>query len=819
MAKSPLSGRKRVSTNSINSCTTDNSVIELDMSFTLIQKLQNPSTINLRDWCYFQCDPSKQLANFSRVERMKILYSWVKNQFKNKFAHETISETIYYLKRYIIFCDSKRYNPFSKAGYLSYCGNVGELRRLVNVAYETKPYLFMYEDGEELGLQESKAAHIKIHIDKGLMAAGFSVSKFQTTLKGFQNNDRTSRTVSYSDQEWELLLRRFSYCFHSLAIQLIKYREEFPDSPPPKTLEVIIDHIDGKDIKITLSGKTPNSASAPFQQCMFMGYILFSYYTAFNTSTSLEIRFPINTIEKTRPGRTQKYVKIRGYKGRASKDVQALFASLPDQSSHKEAIDGIETGFVIADIDKRDKNGIKDGLTFIEIMKLFSQSFNNDKFGKLFYSLNSNFKPVTLERSYSATYAASRLEILSDRRVNIVDHVVRSVFDMIINHKMNHYFTYTSKSGSQKVSKKIVKIGHTNVKRRVINLSYVALRCLTNIELKNIIMPLHYSERDEDGFITVSFSYVDGSTGQFLVDSKYQSFLTLLESFSKRYNRLPSGRMKKIMNPPLLLPIGCKGKTRQWKEDLYPFIAHTNLLNYGIYMGDYFLSINSSRVRKTNSDLEYKPEDNGFSARLILQHSIETQSKNYVNGHPKENKRILSQGLSALTNISKGMTRNQALEKVKSDLNIPILSYDEYIRRNMPTNPNGLLCDGKLDISDTKQKDWHYSAKKWAEKEGIIKEGQDISCYQYDLCIFCKGAQLVNDAFSIYKLLSFLEALNDGIDVFPQNEQVITNKIIRFREHLINIPPETIVEAEDLLFEKGRYFLFKSTDSVIQYIK
>ncbi|CAK2662850.1 hypothetical protein VCRA2133E348_1330001 [Vibrio crassostreae] len=177
---------------------------------------------------------------------------------------------------------------------------------------------------------------------------------------------------------------------------------------------------------------------------------------------------------------------------------------------------------------------------------------------------------------------------------------------------------------------------------------------------------------------------------------------------------------------------------------------------------------------------------------------------------------MVSQGLSALIKIAKGHHRNNAVEEVKKELSIPILAYEKYKQRNMPTNPNGIACDGRPSFLNTQ--DFHYSARKFAEHEGIIDEVGDIACYQYDLCVFCKSAQLVDDPHSVYKLLSFLEAIQDASDLFPERSELINRKVERFKHHISSLPLETVDSAEALLDEHGRYFMFKTTDSVIQHL-
>ncbi|WP_017791253.1 hypothetical protein [Vibrio vulnificus] len=325
-----------------------------------------------------------------------------------------------------------------------------------------------------------------------------------------------------------------------------------------------------------------------------------------------------------------------------------------------------------------------------------------------------------------------------------------------------------------------------------------------------------------DGNITISFKYLDGSKGDFTVDSKYRRFLQLVERYAATRNPIPgitrvglSNRRSGGTKPPFLLPLGKQNHTYQWSEGKVPISSY--LLNLcGIDHGDYFLNINSSRIRVTHSDLEYKPEERGLTAQKILQHSIETADRRYRNGHPVSNSKQISQGMMVLSHIAAGKTRNEAIETVEQELKIPVLEYEIWKKRNRPTNPNGVDCDGKVDLSS--EKDWHYAACKFAEEKGIIEEGQDITCYQYDLCPFCKSAKLVDDPYAIYKLLSFLDALSEGIDQYPERASIIQSKIERFQVHLDDVPLETIEQAEDLFEEKGRYLLFNSLSSVTQYL-
>ncbi|ELJ8616151.1 hypothetical protein V5H08_09175 [Vibrio cholerae] len=819
MAKSRLS----VSRNQhkpITQLKTKDNVTSLDLSFELHQRgMAYSIKYNLLDWCHEQCDPQKPLVKPSRLNRMQKLKAWVNQERKNQSSGASIRTKLDSLKQYISFCDFNKLDPFSQGGYLSYVGNSGQLWRLVNAANEPKRYHFQYHDGEEAGLLESTAFTLKNLLDILLTALDFDVSDWQATLKPFSIKNSESSTQPYTSSEWYALVKRTQLFFFSLATQLIAFKEENPEAPPPQCLEgIVVDRNNGRDITITLRGK--DGSVSPFNQCMAAAYTLFAYYTAFNDTVIKDVRHPIKVITSKVEGRTSKTAQVRAYKSRASKDVKALFAG-SDENLHPEAIEK-EAGFIVAEINKRDAVGKIDGITFIQTLELLSKSYSNDPFDTLIYFLDKEGEKDKVNVSHALLKLSQNLNLLSSRRGELTEHLIKTYTDIVENQNMPIFNWIQREDGARTMNKQVIYLNKRTATKRSTPIAYAAFSCMTDVSLRNALIPLHYAEKDANGEITVSFKYVDGSEGEFTVTAKHLPFLQLVECHAATRNPLPKerslggiGRRSNATNPPFLLPLGTKSMTYQWQEGEVPISAC--MLSYcGIGYGDYFLNINSRRIRVTHSDLEYKPEERGMTAQKILQHSIDTADKKYRNGHTVQNNKQVSQGLMALSRIAEGETRNEAIESVKAELKIPVLEYEVWKKRNQPTNPNGISCDGKIDLNS--EKDWHYAARKFAEEMGIIKEGDDITCYQYDLCPFCKSAKLVDDPYAIYKLLSFLDVFSEAIDRYPERASVIQSKIERFQEHLDDLPFETIEKAEDLLEEKGRYPLFHSLSSVTQFL-
>lgn len=815
MAKSRLAA-SRNQNKSIIQPKLDDNVTTLDLTFQLLPRgMVYSSKYNLLNWCYEQCDPQNQLAKPSRIIRMKKLKAWVDLEKKNQTSQAYINRNLQTLKRYITFCDVKNLDPFCQAGYLAYAGNAGHLRHLVKAAIEPKTYQFQYENGEVCGLGEPAAYDTKMHLDKVLSLLDFDVSDWQATIKPFSRQINES-TTPYTSSEWYALVKKTQFFFFSIANQLIDFKEKNPALPMPSTMgNIVVDRINNCDITITVGGgNLQNGASTPFNQCMAAAYTLFAYYTAFNDTAIKDVRHPIKVITSKTEGRTSKIAQVRAYKGRSAKDVQALF-STSEEHLHEEANDDT-AGFIIADINKRDKVGYANGIKFLETLRLLSKAYSDDPFDTLIYFLDKNGEKAKVKISDALRKLSQHLNLLSERRGVLTEHLVKTYIDIVENNKMTIFKWIYEDDGSKIMNKQIVDLGQTTSTKRTIPIAYAALSCMTDSPLRNALLPLDYSKKDDNGEITVTFKYLNGTESKFNVAAKYRSFLELVERYAAAKNPLPSGRgSRSSTRPAFLLPLGKASETYQWREGETPITADM-LSICGIGYGDYFLNINSRRIRVTHSDLEYTPEDNGRAVQTVLQNTAATADKRYRNGHPTSNNKQISQGMLTLTHIANGKTRKEAVEQVKQELKIPVLEYETWKLRNQPTNPNGIVCDGEIDLAT--EKNWHHAARKFAEDKGIITKGQNITCYQYDLCVFCKSAKLVDDPYAIYKLLSFLDALGESIDQYPERASIIQLKIERFQAHLDDLSLETLEQAEKLLEENGRYPLFDSLSSVTQYL-
>jgi hypothetical protein len=820
MAKSPIASVKK-STPSPPPTSNGVGIEQLDMVVVLNNILgygTATTTFNLKRLCHHQCDSSQALATPCRRKMVKKFYKVITQGKKDGMSHATLRKRIDTFSTYLKDSDNLNVDPFSEDGYKTMHNANWEK---VAAAIEAKKYIYQYEDGEPLGKKESSAQGNKAELDSILNRIGFNVYKYQSYLKQFRKTDKAT-TIPYMPNEWQTMLRRLNYYFTNLATRLIAYKDANPTLPPPDTLkDVVIDVVGDKEITIDLKTKNNRgsiTANSPFNQAMASGYLLFAYYTAFNATSILDVRHPISIIKEDRAGRTSRTVKVKGYKGRSNSEVRALFESL-DESLHVVSNDDTEdAGIVVTDIDKRDTNGIEDGVTFIEVLSTLSEIYSTEEFGRLFYIYTSSGAGRFVDDTIPSV--AMNLGLYTSSRYALADYFIKLFYDLYNSNTYPQYSVTSTPELGRVVNTSIIESTTNRRGRRLKSMMFGAIQCLTDIELKGIIMPLGYGEPDDDGNIKVSFKYDDGRDGDFVVPFQYKEFLKKVETYSQTYNPIPSpkrgdGYGSVSHKAPYLLPIGGRYNTSQWNTPK-DVLGRLFLRDYGLSYNDFYLSLSSSRIRATTSNLEYSPEDNGFSAREILQQALETQEIHYVNGHPTENQRMASQGMNSLVRIASGQSRDAAVASLKTEFGIPVLAYEEYKARNMPTNPNGVLCDGVARVSG--KDGTHCGAKKFANKEIEGADVGDIPCYQYDMCVKCKSAQLVDDVHAVYKLISFIDALEDAIQLYPERASVIESRVASFYSKLDTLPESTREKAENMLDENGRYFMFEEHNSVIQYI-
>ena len=432
----------------------------------------------------------------------------------------------------------------------------------------------------------------------------------------------------------------------------------------------------------------------------------------------------------------------------------------------------------------------------------------------MFYHLNGKGQPVRLDFNSKANVTQSILSVYHDDRAVHSGYLVERFYEVLEQNAITEVFVRNNFVVKQQ--KKLAPIG---TKRWSIAMAYAALRSMTDVTLKGIYMPLSYSNVNARGFITVSYVYDNGKSGFFEVDGRYEPFLKRLEAYSSHYN--PVVRSKYSPNQkltPFLFPLGDKYQTYQWDG------VELDISNYlgkvGIFSGDYLVSLSSQRFRATAANNNFNPDDEGLSvATSLTQNTLQTLRDHYINGHPTQNQVIASQAIEVLEEYCATGNLEDAKDKVRRSRRIEVLEYEAWKQLRQPTNMSGFLCGG---TPSGRAETEHRASQKLATNlfDGDVK----IPCYQYDHCIECSSARLVNDVQSAYKLLSFVELLEESSLSMPERQDELNeraNKLLLLAED--NLSANVLDAAEQKLHVEGRYFIhstnFMNSMETVVYAK
>ncbi|MEZ9589607.1 hypothetical protein AB4302_01370 [Vibrio breoganii] len=679
------------------------------------------------------------------------------------------SVSTYYenLYSYLAFCDAINVNPFTENGYLKYAGNDGELRHRIKMFSPSKR-LWEYNHGDELGVKESSVSGMLTSLRTALEWSGLPISDWARHHRGFSRD--TTPFKGYSEEEEEFLVTRLETLFFTLAPQLIAAKES--NTPLPETLPLIIRlglHEETVHIPTSLevkrtgrskSGTAVNSCAA-FNLTMGAAYHLMCFFTSLNDSNIRNIAHPIHVHTEERDKSLQ-VVKVSSYKPRANSEVDALLVG------------------ELFDVCKRD------GVKFITLLERLSKLYGNGEDGsELLFTLNN----------HSEVNDSFNLEILNKQLVNQL-HLLspyragslpwfKELFYAYRNQQCITLKRVVNHLGRNVVHKEVQAISNGKVGQGASNSAYCILSCYTDLPLKGILLPLTYSEKDSDGNVTVSFYYRNGEHECFKVPA---SDLALIKAIEQYATEKADKQPKKYER--LLLAKTSQNVPSGW-EGISP-ISATLISTWSVEPNHYYLSLQSSRWREMNSNQAYA--EGGIQAvQSLLQNSGETIQRSYSNGLPLLNKVILSQSMEVIEKLF-DHNLEQAKDAVAKRRGIPMLTYEEGEKKRK-TNPNGIACNGKQVIIDGKN----------TQRETNYALGVDLPCAEFDMCHKCQSAKAVGEVDAIYKLVSYIDVLKEGLDMFPDSKGEALEKIEQFEFTLDGASDDVFDEAMNKFNTQGRH--------------
>lgn len=775
MAKSPLAKNSKT----VKYVRNSKNVVPLHL--TIPNKNSN-SNSNSRKVTEFDISHLLHLAanrnNVKINSRIPFLRSFCKktNQYvDNGRSAQTVSTLYDTLRAFIVFCDAVNVDPFSEAGYLKYAGNDGELRHRIKM-YRPSKRLWEMSHGDELGIKEITAAGMASALRTALSWCGLPAETWATHHRGFTGEKTPNK--GYSDAEEEVLVARLSELFFILAPLLIAAKKE--NLVLPNELPVVIDLGDHKEIisiKTSLTtqnhgmSKTGTSVkpAAAFNMAMGAAYHLMCFFTSLNDGDVQSIAHPVTTHTDERDKSLQ-VVKVSSFKARANKEVDAV---LTNQSF---------------DVDKRD------GVKFINILETLSALYGGGEEGaELLFTLNNQGEKSNWFRlSELNKHLMVELNLLSPTRASCLPWF-KELFYSYRNQHVIELKKQTNTLGRTFLSKVTRPYSKASSTQGATNSAYCILSCYTHLPLKGILLPLTYSDKDADGNISVSFKYRNGESHHFSVPAADKALIEDIEQFateladkqdSKSYERL-------------LLKRGNQSKAPKSWEGI-SIISASLMRKWSIAPNEYFISLQSSRWREMTSNQVYSVSGVG-GVQSILQNLLQTIDKHYANGDPRLNRVIVSQALQVMEQLDEDTGLEQAKEIVAAKLGISMLTHDEWKKKQeeerAKTNPNGIHCNGQQNIAGGKN----------TQRETNNAMKLQLSCAEYDMCHKCQSAKAVDETQSIYKLISFIDVLKEAVNLYPNAQEEVHERIAAFEVTLDGASKDVYDGAMVLFNQNGRH--------------
>ncbi|PCD85441.1 hypothetical protein [Vibrio mediterranei] len=702
----------------------------------------------------------------SRAVFIRSFCKKAKQYVNNGNSAHTASSNYENLRSYLAFCDAINVNPFTENGYLKYAGNDGELRHRIKMFTPSKR-LWEYNHGDELGIKESTVPTMLSFLRSALEWCGLPISDWARNHRGFTGEKTPFK--GYSDEE-ELLVTRLETLFFTLAPQLIAAKES--NIPLPETLPLIISlGLQEETVHIPTSlaarargrgksGTTVNTGSA-FNLTMGAAYHLMCFFTSLNDSNIRNIAHPIHVHAEARDKSLQ-VVKVSSHKPRANSEVDALLVG------------------ELFDVNKRD------GVKFIKLLERLSKLYGSGEDGsELLFTLNNHSEVNgSFDLRELNKQLVNQLHLLSPYRAGSLPWF-KELFYAYRNQQYISLKKVVNHLGRNVVHKDVQAASKNRAEQGASNSAYCILSCYTDLPLKGILLPLTYSEKDSDGNVTVSFYYRHSETGSFKVPA---SDLALIKDIEQYATEKADKQPKKYER--LLLTKTSRSVPSDW-EGISP-ISASLMRRWSVEPNHYYLSLQSSRWREMNSNQAYA--EGGIQAvQSLLQNKQETIERSYINGLPSLNKVIISQSIEVIENLFDN-NLEQAKDAVAKRRGIPMLTYEEgELKRK--TNPNGIACNGKQVIVDGKN----------TQRETNYALGIDLPCAEFDMCHKCQSAKAVDEVDAIYKLISYIDVLKEGLDMFPDSKGEALEKIEQFEFTLDGASDDVFDEAMNKFNTQGRH--------------
>lgn len=683
----------------------------------------------------FHTDCNKSNKKTNDKDRIHYVSAFIKNIDKSYKAGDnqvSIYRMVSNLKRYFIFCDELDLLPFSESALEAFHNELVSKCAIYN---NRKPFLFQYANGEKLGIKEITASGIINSVREALEMCGYPAYSITSQFIPMRYGDEVSYEA-LSDNERNVFLKKIQQYFFELSAQLLANDgKEPPNELYIKVNETKIFIGSISRVKKRTGDFTPTSE--PLNMAMVAAYLLLTFYSGFNESQTLDLGRELK-IDKSKSRSNHKFYNIEAKKPRAGgKMVKATIGGHIDKNSWK----------------------------FIKTLIDLSDKYDTENSGLLLYQKSRKGNIQRLSPTKGVAYLRNDLFLINDNALMVAKHLSNQYIDIATKKKML-MISLKKENLSTSVIKRWGKVKQPQKIAPVIAFSVLSVISGLGENLKGILNDLKIN-KISGGKIEVFYIKDDGLKGKFICDSFFLKFLNTLVDYNNNLKYIPNNRYLIIFGSRI-------SGFRQW-EGLSPKSLLYYLEQIGVRANDYFMPITSSRLRETYARIGRNNGESDDVIALILNNTLSTVLKHYSTGNRDESRKVMDEALRILNNIVNGKDLNDAIKSTLSDLKIPILSIRDPNFNKGKINAAGFHCNGENKPNS------HKVTGRRAVKLGI--DTAKLPCFQYDKCLECKSAKLVDDEEALYRSLSCAESIAVGAEYFPEQYEAL----IRYSDRLKNV--------------------------------
>ncbi|MCH2055742.1 MAG: hypothetical protein MK214_03820 [Thalassotalea sp.] len=260
----------------------------------------------------------------------------------------------------------------------------------------------------------------------------------------------------------------------------------------------------------------------------------------------------------------------------------------------------------------------------------------------------------------------------------------------------------------------------------------------------------------------------------------------------------------------LLFPHIAKDKTLgNWLKNPPQNAINEQLVKYG------YAHINSSRFRKTRSDILMKVMNSVVEVANANNTTVSTARSSYLNGVEQDHQRSLASAFQVQAGIAKGKNKKEAIDELSFKFKDPLSNFDyKKLKKNGTANktPSGMRCEKP-------QGDKAKKVINALKKAGLALNDSINSCTDFLDCFGCGDHRLIAEKDDIWLMLSFKDTIEESlnrpaINSSPSSKfRKILNTVVEILKRFKEVAPSEFDAATELN-KDNPHPLYSDKDSI-----